>query len=222
MLHKTRGIVFRFTKYGESSIIVTIFTEVFGLQSYIVNGVRSKSAKNKIALYQPLTLLNLVVYHRENANIERIKEVQCYHPYQSLTFDLKKSTIAMFITELINKTVKHESHVHEMFGFLTDSLASIDILSSGYENSHLIFMIRLSRFLGFGPQFANEVLGGRVTNEENEKLLKTLLASDYSQAISMSNAQRRELLDLLIKFYADHLENFGEMKSVQVLRETFQ
>ncbi|MBA4056317.1 MAG: DNA repair protein RecO, partial [Marivirga sp.] len=71
MLHKTRGVVFRFTKYGETSIIVNIFTELFGLQGYIVNGVRSKSGKNRIALYQPLTLLDLVVYHRENANINR-------------------------------------------------------------------------------------------------------------------------------------------------------
>src|SRR5688572_1874591 len=152
MIHKTRGIVFRFTKYGETSIIVTIFTEVFGLQSYIVNGIRSKTAKNKIALYQPLTLLNLVVYHRENANIERIKEISCFYPYQSLTADIKKSTMAIFITELVNKTIKDESHVQEMFSFLADSFINIDQLSSGYENSHLIFMIKLSRYLGFGAQ----------------------------------------------------------------------
>src|SRR5687768_5822068 len=126
MLHKTQGIVFRFVKFRETSIIVTIFTELFGLQSYIVNGVRSKSAKNKIALYQPLTLLNLVVYHREHANIERIKEISCLHPYQSLTADIKKSTIALFITELINKTIKDESHTQEMFSFLANSLISID------------------------------------------------------------------------------------------------
>ena len=88
MLFKTRGIVFRFTKYGESSIIVTIFTEMFGLQSYIVNGVRDKTSKNKIALYQPLTLLDLVVYHRENATIFRIKEVKCLHPYQTIHQDI--------------------------------------------------------------------------------------------------------------------------------------
>src|SRR3954469_12504744 len=110
MLHKTRGVVFRFTKYGETSIIVNIFTELFGLQSYIVNGVRSKSAKNKIALFQPLTLLDLVVYHRENANILRIKEVKCLRAYQDLTSDIKKSSIAMFINEILNKAVKDQSH----------------------------------------------------------------------------------------------------------------
>src|SRR6187200_113375 len=101
MLHKTRGVVFRFTKYGESSIIVNIFTEMFGLQSYIVNGVRSRTVKSRIALYQPLTLLDLVVYHRENANINRIKEVKCLYPYQSIPTDIKKSALAIFIMEVI-------------------------------------------------------------------------------------------------------------------------
>src|SRR3954470_20778545 len=106
MLYKTRGVVFRFTKYGETSIIVSIFTELFGLQSYIVNGVRSKSAKNKIALFQPLTILDLVVYHRENANILRIKEVKCLHNYHAIGGDIKKSTIALFVNEMMNKAVK--------------------------------------------------------------------------------------------------------------------
>jgi DNA repair protein RecO (recombination protein O) len=221
MLHKTRGIVFRFTKYGETSIIVTMFTELFGLQSYIVNGVRSKSAKNKIALYQPLTLLNLVAYHRQNANIERIKEISCFHPYQSLNADIKKSTMAMFITELINKTVKDESHTQEMFDFLAGSLITLDELRDGFENAHLIFMIRLSRFLGFGAQYANEVIGGKVTDEETEVVLKQLLKADYHHMLTLSNLQRKNVLDLLLRFYADHIENFGEMRSVQVLRDVF-
>jgi DNA repair protein RecO (recombination protein O) len=219
MLHKTRGVVFRLTKYAETSVIVTIFTEVFGLQSYIVNGVRSKTAKNKIALYQPLTLLDLVVYHRAHANLERIKEIHCLHPYQSLTLDVKKSTMAMFITELVNRTVKEESHAKEMFDFLYESLVVIDSLASNYESAHLIFMLRLSRQLGFGPQFVNEILVGRVTDEETEKALDLLLRSDYYNLPMITNAQRRNILDLLLRFYADHLENFGELRSVQVLRE---
>ena len=221
MIHKTRGIVFRFTKYGETSIIVTIFTELFGLQSYIVNGVRSKTAKNKIALYQPLTLLNLVVYHRPNANLERVKEIQCFHPYQSLTSDIKKSTIAIFITELLNKTVKDESHIQEVFDFLIQSLIAIDLLTTGYEDAHLIFMIKLSRYLGFGPQFVNEIVGGKITDEETEDVLKKLIQAEYDNAVQLTNLQRRNILDLLIKFYADHIENFGELKSIQVLREFF-
>lgn len=219
MLQKTRGIVLRFTKYGETSIIVTIFTEVFGLQSYIVNGVRSKSAKQKIALYQPLTLLDLVVYHRPNANLERIKEIRVLFPFQTLTADPKKSAVAMFLTELLNKTVKDESHARDLFEFLNESLIQIDGLTTGFENSHLIFMIRLSRYLGFGPQFANEILGGRMTDEATEKILSSLLGASFNDPLRMTNIQRREILDLLLKFYADHLENFGEFRSLAVLRE---
>ena len=221
MIFKTRGIVFRFTKFGETSIIVTIFTEQFGLQSYIVNGVRSKSSKNKIALYQPLTLLNLVVYHREHANIERIKETSCVHPYRTLTADVKKSTLAMFITELLNKTVKDESHGGEVFPFVFDSLIALDGLQAGYENFHLIFMLKLARHLGFGVFSAAEALGGRVVDRETESKLNDLLQSNYDTMLQIDNIQRRKLLELLLKFYAEHMEHLGEIKSVQVLREVF-
>lgn len=219
MLHKTKGIVFRFTKYGETSIIVTLFTEVFGLQSYIVNGVRSKSGKNKIALFQPLTLLELIVYHREHANINRIKEVKCLHPYQSIPFDIKKSSLMMFINEVINKAVKEESHASDLCNFLIQSFITLDQMTERSENFHLQFLFKLSRFLGFGAYHVNDVLGVRMASTENEMLIARLLTSDYTQYIEMENQQRREILDLILKFYADHLDNIGEMKSVSVLRE---
>ena len=219
MLHKTRGVVFRFTKYGETSIIVTLFTELFGLQSYIVNGVRSKSGKNKIALFQPLTLLDLVVYHREHANINRIKEVKCLYPFQSIPTDIKKSALAIFIIEVINKTVKEESHSQELCDFFIRSFITLDQMEDRSENFHIIFLLRLSRMLGFGAHHVNEVLGARVTSVDIEQALHTLLKSDYMDFVSIQNHQRREILDLVLKFYADHMDNLGEMKSIQVLRE---
>jgi DNA repair protein RecO (recombination protein O) len=219
MLHKTRGIVFRFVKYGETSIIVSIFTELFGLQSYIVNGIRSKSGKNRIALYQPLTLLDLVVYHREHANINRIKEVKCLYPYQSIPINIKKSTMAMFLAEMINKAVKEESHAQELSEFLIRSLISLDQMDGKTANFHLIFLLQLSRFLGFGAHHIHDVLGTRTTSRENEQLLLQLLSAQYFDDISMQNSQRREILDLIIKFFSDHIENLGEIKSIQVLRE---
>lgn len=219
MIHKTRGIVFRFTKFRETSIIVTIFTEQFGLQSYIVNGVRSKSATQKIALFQPLTLLNLVVYHRENANIERIKEVHCLHPYQHLNSDLRKCTIAIFLAELINKTIKHESHTAPVFDFLFSSMIALDALHENIENFHLVFMIRLARFLGFGVQNVNEIVGGQITSEAIEDKITRLIESTYTHSVTLSQPERREILDLLIRFYSDHMEGMGELRSVPVLKE---
>jgi DNA repair protein RecO (recombination protein O) len=218
MLHKTKGIVFRYTRYGETSIIVTIFTEVFGLQTYIVNGVRSKTAKNRIALYQPLTLLDLVVYHRENASILRIKEVKCLYPFQTISSDIRKSSIALFICEVVNKAVKEESHAMELCEFLIRSLMSLDQLQHSVENFHLQFLIQLSRYLGFGPESPNEVLGGRMVSEEEEKTLKKFITSNEIPS-NVDYTSRANLLDALLRFYARHVENFGEMKSVQVLHE---
>jgi DNA repair protein RecO (recombination protein O) len=192
---------------------------MFGLQSYIVNGVRSKTSKNRIALYQPLTLLSLVVYHRENANIERIKEIQCIHPYVSLTADIKKSTVGLFINEILNKTVKEESHTGDLFEFIFTSLIAFDSLTTGYENFHLMFLIRLSRFLGFGAQHINELLGPRVTDEITESILALLLKAEYTTHIVISNEQRRVVLDLILQFYTDHIETIGEIKSIQILKE---
>lgn len=219
MLHKTRGVVFRLTKYGETSIIVNIFTELFGLQGYIVNGVRSKSGKNKAALFQPMTLLDLVVYHRETANLNRISEVKCLYPYKSIPQDIRKSSVTVFINEVVNKSIREESHAAELCQFIIDSFIELDTLIAGIENFHLIFLLKLSRLLGFGAHNTEEVLGVRATDQDTERILDQLIKADYLHSVTITNIQRRIILDLLLKFYGDHLESFGEMKSVLVLRE---
>lgn len=216
MLFKTHGVVFRLTKYGETSIIVSIFTSQFGLQSYIVNGVRSKSGKGKIALYQPLTPLDLVVYHKESGGIMRIKETKCLYPFQNITTDVKKTTIALFIEELVNKTIKEEAHPAELCDFLIRSLIHLDTTDKP-GNFHLTFMVRLSRHLGFQPQNATEVLGGRVMDYDEEDVLNRILKDNSD--VPVTNQQRRNILDALLRFYSMHVENFGQMKSLSVLRE---
>jgi DNA repair protein RecO (recombination protein O) len=218
MLAHTHGVVFRFVKYGETSIIVTIFTAQFGLQAYIVNGVRSKSGKGKIALYQPLTPLDLVVYHKETTTIMRIKEAKCIYPYREISRDVRKTTIALFIEELINKAIKEESHAHELCDFLVESLITLDQIQKP-ENFHLIFMVMLSRHLGFQPMDPHEVLGGRVMDFDEEHVLEALLNSGYTSDLNLTNIQRRNILDALIRFYSMHIDNFGNMKSLSVLRE---
>ncbi|HRK53652.1 MAG TPA: DNA repair protein RecO [Cyclobacteriaceae bacterium] len=217
MLHKTKGIVFRYIPYGETSIIVNIFTASFGLQSYIVNSVRSKTGKGKIAIYQPLTLLDLVVYHKENAGILRIKEASCTHPYHTIQSDPKKSCIGIFINEVLNKTVKEQVHADELCNFIFDSLIRLDSLGHA-ENFHLIFLIKLSKHLGFGP-FAKMELGALMLNEEEEKILDKLLESEYEDAVKMNNDQRRILLDAFVRFYGNHIDAMGSIRSVQILRE---
>lgn len=218
MLHKTRGIVFRFTRYGETSIIVSIFTAQFGLQSYIVNGARSKTNKGKMALFQPLTLLDMVVYHKENASIMRMKEVRCYHPYQTVNTDFKKSTIALFLMEVLNKSVKEQSHANELSQFLSDAFIALDKMETGAENFHLIFLIQLSRHLGFGVYQTREMLTPFDNDQAEERLLSELLRADFNTPLAMNQMQRRNLLDVILRFFASHLDTFGEMKSLAVLR----
>lgn len=218
MLYKTTGIVFRFTEYGETSIIVNIFTRLFGLQSYIVNGVRTKSAKHTISLYQPLTLLDLVVYHRETANIMRIKEVRCLHAYQNIHLDIRKSTIALFLNEILNKAVKDQSNADSISDFLVRSFVALDQLQ-GIENFHLVFLIKLSRHLGFGPQITQEVLEGFSVSQAEEQALDFFLSAEYEQHIPLPHAVRKGLLEILLNFYRRHLENLGEVRSVEVLKE---
>ena len=150
MLEKTRGIVLRYFKYQESSIIVHIFTEKLGLQSYIVNSVRRK-ASNKIALFQPLTLLDLVVYHSEKKQIQRIKELRCYYAYEKIPWDIGKSAILIFLSEILSKVIKEGSESDGLFDFINDSLITLDKMRVKTENFHLIFLIKLSRYFGFFP-----------------------------------------------------------------------
>ena len=194
-------------------------TDLFGLQSYIVNSVRTQAAKGKIALYQPLTLLDLVVYHKESGAIARIKEIQCAHPFATIHTDVKKSTLALFLNEILNKSIREQSHAGEICSFLFDSFEVLDRLTHNYENFHLIFLIKLSRFLGFGPHTKEEILTGRLIDAADEAILNRLLLADFSENLTMTNVQRRSLLSVILHFYSLHVENFGEVKSVQVLRE---
>ena len=225
MILKTKGIVFRFTRYGETSLIVNIFTQQLGLQSYIVNGVRSKKAKPTIALYQPLTILDLVVYHKENANLSRIKEIKCAYPFLQIPTDPKREAVGLFIIEILNKGVKEQSHPEALYQFIEDSLIHLDTMTRGIENFHLFFLINLSRYLGFGPQMSGEILGGRMIPIEDERILQQLILNqpdEPSHPIMPTNTQRRELLEILVRFYQVHIEHFGEVKSLPVLREVFE
>jgi DNA repair protein RecO (recombination protein O) len=217
MIHKTRGVVFRFTRFGETSIVVTIFTEAFGLQSYIVNSVRNARAKNKIALYQPLTLLDLVVYHKAHASLLRIREARCLYPYRHIGQDMIKTCIALFINEVLNKTVKEESHAGRLCGFVIESLIALDNAAQP-ENFHLVFLVRLSRLLGFGAYRPEDLFGGVSPDDALLPAVGRLLEADYHTPPALPAAERQPLLHLLLRFFGAHIESLGELKSIPVLR----
>lgn len=241
MLHKTKGIVFQYFNYSETSIIVRIFTEVFGLQSYIVKGIRSKQTKASLAYFQPLNLLELVVYQRENKSINHLKEVRAAFPYQSIPADMLKRSILFFLNELLTKSIREESANKPLFDWLYHSLTWLDLSEKNLVNFHLIFMLQLTRMLGFYPkksktadlsffdlregQFVNKTPDhpNFISGEEVFKfadLLETNLETPAN--IQLTTTERRKLLDALIVYYRLHLPGFGEMKSVKVLKEILE
>ncbi|GAB3997735.1 DNA repair protein RecO [Spirosoma daeguense] len=227
MLQKTRGIALSYIRYRETSIIARIYTEEFGLQSYLVNGVRSaRSKNNKIALFQPLTLLDMVVYNKPDRDLHRLSEMKTGHPFQSLPFEVSKSTIAMFVTEMLNKVLKEEAANPMLYRFLIDSVLFLENARSNYENFHLAFLLKLSFFLGFGPESAREFDSQLRENSypflsdtEMDTALNIMLRLPLGTPIKLSRSARNELLDALVAYYQIHIDTIGEVKSLPVLRE---
>jgi DNA repair protein RecO (recombination protein O) len=227
MLQKTRGIALSYIRYRETSIIARVYTEEFGLQSYIVNSVRTaRSKNNRIALFQPLTLLDMVVYNKNDRDLHRLSEVKTSHPFQSLPFDVSKSTIAMFVTEMLNKVLKEEASSPPLYRFLVDSVLFLEEARQHYENFHLAFLLKLSFFLGFGPESAREFESQLRENSypflpdnEMETALNVMLRQPLGSPIRLARASRNDILDALVAYYQIHLDSIGEVKSLPVLRE---
>lgn len=227
MLHKTRGIALSYIRYRESSIIARVYTEAFGLQSYIVNGVRSaKSKTNKIALFQPLTLLDMVVYYRDDRDLHRLSEMKTPYPFQHIPFEVAKSSIALFMTEMLSKTLKEESGNPQLFRFLLTSIVYLEEATEHYENMHLAFLLQLASYLGFGPEsaqeFDNQLRERSVPYLADDAMidaLNTLMSQPIHTPVSLTRTQRSDLLDALVSYYQIHFDNLGEVKSLAVLRE---
>lgn len=225
MLFKTRGIVINYIRFRETSIITKIYTEEFGLQTYIENGVRTSKGKNKIALFQPLTLLDLVVYHRESGSIMRLSEIKCSEPLTDMPYNFVKSGIALFMSEVFNKALKEESTNPPLFEFLYQSILYLDRQTEHFENFPIQFLLNFAQFLGFAPSEAKEVFAQIEefqlldSAKEDEKPLDQLIHAPIHEYVPLTNSQRRRMLEYVLIFYRLHVDNFGELRSIPVLRE---
>ena len=239
MLLKTRGIVLRVQKYSETSLIVKILTEQKGLKTYIISGVRKAKAKVGYGLFQLMNILDLVVYDRDNKNIQRIKEVRPHQVYQEIPFKILKSSIGLFMIEIIQKTIKEEEFHPELFNYLIKLFTFLDETSNNPSNIHLHFLLEYSSFLGFAPgglatpekNYFN-LLEGSFTisehlkyslNKEESKLVSDLLhlSLEKSHILDIDKIQRNSLLTNLLQFYKLHVDNFGAINSHQILQEVF-
>ncbi len=242
MLHTTKGIVLKTFKYSETSVIAKIYTHQFGIQSYMVNGVRSNGkSKQKAALLQPLTLLDMVVYYRKNRNIQRIKEMKPIHTFTSIPFNIGKSSLALFTTELLYNTLKEEEQNERQFDFIFEFVQTLDQTEESIANLHLYFLLQLSGFLGFYP-FNNysreahnifDLQEGIFTSRRpshpyylQEPLchyFAALLSTPLKDVhlVKIGKTHRKELLRALLEFYKLHIEGFKPLQSVKILQEIF-
>ncbi len=238
MLHKTRGIVFKTTDYGESSVIVQVFTEKFGLQSYMVNGAKKPKAKIGRNMLQPLHLLDMVVYHKNTGNVQRIKELKNSPQLQTIPYDVIKSSLAIFLNEVLYKALKQQAADESSFDFVFSAIEWLDHQTEGLANFHLLFLIQLTRYLGFYPDryLAGEadyfdLKNGVFCRYKPDSVL--YLSPPYTQKfaallqcsfenmaqLKLNNDDRRYLVQKLLEYYALHVEGFGNVRSHEVLEE---
>lgn len=241
-LHKTKGIVLRIVKYGETSLIVTIFTELFGVQSYIVSGVRASTKKGagKANLFQPTAVLDLVVYHNELKHLNRIKEFRWHYLYKHIFSDVPKNAVALFMVELLTKCLKQPEPNPDLFEFCEDAFIHLDESNDAVmANFPLFFALHLPAFFGFriSDDHSDETPildmqeGTFVTQrpdhlhflegkqaEVTSELLKMMQPEELEQ-IKLNHDFRRQLLFAYETYYRLHIQEFGTLKTLPVLRE---
>jgi DNA repair protein RecO (recombination protein O) len=241
MLIKTRGIILRSIKYSETSVITDIFTEEKGLRTYIISGVRSQKAKFNVSLLQVMSLVDIVAYHREDKEMTRIKELKPAHIFQSLPFDIYKSSVGMMMIEVAQKSIREKEENDRLFQFLFEYFQFLDETKESVANIHLHFILQLSAYLGFRPggdysastpifdleeglfvaESENHV---NYLEEHQSFLLYQLLQCDKTEShlILMTRQDRGNLLEELINFYRLHIENFPIINSLAVLKEVME
>ena len=238
-LIKTHAIVLRTTPYSETSVVLSCLTKSHGVTTFMVNGVRSKNAKVKPSLLQPLTLLEIEAYFQQYKNMQRIKELKASPQLHTLHFDIVKSSIAIFIAEILNKVIKDENQTDDnLFDFIHSCIQLLDLTDDKPTVFPLYFIVQLSKYLGIMPK-------GNYTSTNNgfdmldaafepyddknpkqlspeiSEFLSELLITNAASALKLKLAytSRMDLLDFMIQYYAYHLQSNFDLKSYLVLNE---
>ena len=240
MLSKIRGIVLHTIKYKESSIIAHIYTDLFGRQSFLVHSVHGRKSTFSPNIFQPFSIVEAEAYIKPERELQKVKEVNGY-PYKTIPYDIVKSTQAIFLAEVIYKSVREQESNPELFEYLVRSMEWLDMAKERYADFHLVMMIRLTRHLGFFPErnYSEQRCYFDLRNGEfvhdpsvhpemlNKKMSRKLNEFIHFSAGNLNDTflnyeERIELTDTLTEFYKLHVPSFGTVKSVAVLRELFR
>lgn len=240
MLHNTKGIVLRVTKYGDTSIIMTAYTELFGLQQYIIKGARvtSKKGANKGVFYQPAAILQMEVYNTPMKTMQIVKEVSWGYVYQTVYSDILRNAVALYIVEVLQQTMQPEPHP-EMFYLIEDTFKQLDKGGVGLvSNLPIYFLIHLSQTMGFGLQgkygpdtpildiregefVAKPPAHPYYLEAQTAQVASTFLQVQFYndlETISLSGAQRKKILELFQLSLSWHYKKFSEIKSLPILQ----
>ena len=236
----SKAFVIRSIKNGETSLIVSCYLEDIGYKTFIVKGVYgSKKSKFSKAHFFPLNIINLNYSYTEGKNLGFIKEVKTEKLYKSLHLDIQKSSVIIFLSEILNSIFKEETLVNnDLFNFLLNTLSWYDQVKS-CNNFHLKFLIELSRFIGFYPNINNEndsffnlesgstsatqSIGANISGNDLI-LFKEFLGTEFEDLNSMNtkNESRTRILNYIIDYYSLHLQMFKTPKSINVFAEIFK
>jgi len=243
MLHKTTGIVLHSTRYNDKTSFVHIFTKEFGNATYAITPGSSKKSGRKAALFQPLSILELEVEHKSNREIHRIKESKIAYPLKSIHSNPIKISISFFLAEFIHHTIREKSPNEPLFEFILQSIQLMDIATKGIANFHLVFLLKLTRFLGFYPNlerktgnhtaFYFDMPNGTLATSlpphkhylqgKSAEVFILLMRMNYQNmhAFSFSGKERSDIIQKVIEYYRLHLSNFLMPKSFEILQTLF-
>lgn len=242
MVLSTKGIVLRSVKYGETSLVSSIYTQSHGLQSYMINGVRTytKKGPGKASLFQPASMLDLVIYHNDLKNLQRLRDYKWGYLYQQIFSDVRKNTVALFIVELLQKTIRQPEPNEDLFAFIEDALMHLDTANEGITgNFPLFFSLHLASFFGF--QISDnyspsrdilDLINGNFIDHlpehphfidgelsEATSLLLKILQPNELENLKLKQKTKARLLEAFLTFYSLQIPEFGVMRTLPVLRE---
>lgn len=240
-IKSTKGIVFKSIKYSETSLVLDIYTYDFGLKSFIISGVRKSKSKIGASLFQIMNLVEIEFYNNDSQNLSRIKEGRLYCKYSLLPFDVVHASLGTFLMELTRNAVKEHEANHELFKFIEQWFVMLDSGQVKLKYFHILYLIELTRFIGFYPHnnysvekpffdllegnfvsdisVSNHVLGIEESSVFN-KIFSTPVRGliDGSINLDVTVVERDRIIDNLIKYYAIHLDQMHPIKSLEVLR----
>ena len=236
---KTTGIVFRSVKYAETSVIDDIFTEDKGLHTFIAGGVRSARARMPYSLFQPMMVVDLVAYYRDDPNaMNRLREMRVAEVWQRIPFDIRRGAVALFMAEICRKCIQETEENRELFHFLIHTLRWLDQTSQPIANLHLHFLLALAGFLGFQPHTEYENLSDNIYFDLKEgiftperpfssaflepagvnKMLELMgTPLEHCHEIVLSRGERKTLLGKLLHFYELHVPGFSGVNTPDIL-----